>query len=116
MTTTASWGRSFGLLCIAIAVTATGMGATYLAREGKNPFESAEARAGLVYCLTLLAVWMSFRIGGFHGDPVCCPLPDSWAVSVWSWPSVSSLICRMCARSAPRSETGNSGISSRDSC
>jgi peptidoglycan glycosyltransferase len=74
MTNAGSWSRSLLLLLIAVAATAAGMGATYLAREGADPITSPEAKAGAIYGLTLLAVWLSLRFGKFRGDPYLLPV------------------------------------------
>ena len=69
-----SWSRSFLLLLIALGATASGLGATYLARDGENPLRSSEAHTGVIYGVTLLAVWISLRIGKFRGDPYLLPV------------------------------------------
>lgn len=74
MTRRTSWSSSLGLMIVAVGATAAGLGATFLARDGNSLVPSSEFRAGVVYCATLLAVWVSLRLGRYRGDPFLLPL------------------------------------------
>ncbi|MGD9712214.1 MAG: FtsW/RodA/SpoVE family cell cycle protein [Thermomicrobiales bacterium] len=68
------WGTSFLMLLAVLGATTAGLGATYLARDGSALPESIELKAGVVYGATLLAVWLSLRLGRFNGDPYLLPI------------------------------------------
>ncbi len=74
MTHRTSWSASFALMIAAVGATAAGLGATFLARDGKDLVPSNEFKSGVIYCATLLAVWFSLRLGRYRGDPYLLPL------------------------------------------
>jgi cell division protein FtsW (lipid II flippase) len=62
------------LLLIASLATALGLLAVYLSDRTGDFLRTSEFRAGVVYCGTALAVWLSIRWAGLQCDPVIFPV------------------------------------------
>lgn len=57
-----------------MVVTALGLGAVFLANQQDNFRSSLEFRALVIYLATVLAVFLSFRVGRFAGDQFLYPV------------------------------------------
>lgn len=67
-------GPNVILVSCAVAVTALGLGAVFLADQPGEFRASLEFRAMVVFLATVTGIWLSFRFGKFAGDQLLFPV------------------------------------------